>query len=247
MKIESHHIKFMSDQFKLSGILHLPTVKNPPLVVGSHGLEGSKESAKQRVLARKLPECGIAFFRFDHRGCGQSEGTFVHDTSLEKRSSDLENAVMHILSLEKTSCKVALFGSSMGGAACIHAWPAIEKKNVFLGGVVICSAPVKSRSIVNIPLEAANGRPALDLDFFKKNLLFDITEKTAKLHHVLIFHGDADEIVPVQNAHDIYAGASSPKRLIIQKDGRHQMISAAQRAEFEQLAPEWFIDCLVKD
>ncbi|MCP4023634.1 MAG: damage-inducible protein CinA, partial [Desulfobacteraceae bacterium] len=71
----------------------MPDIENPPFVVGSHGLEGSKESAKQKVLSRILPENGIAFFRFDHRGCGQSSGDFLKDTSLEKRATDFINAV----------------------------------------------------------------------------------------------------------------------------------------------------------
>ncbi len=81
--------RFMADQRILKGELCLPDTPYPPLVVGSHGLEGSRFSAKQQVLSRLLPENGIAFFRFDHRGCGDSQGDFIKDTSLEKRTRDL--------------------------------------------------------------------------------------------------------------------------------------------------------------
>ncbi|MCA1794398.1 MAG: hypothetical protein LC660_11135 [Desulfobacteraceae bacterium] len=60
--------QFVVDHLILTGELFLPDTLDPPLVVGSHGLEGSRHSAKQQVLSRLLPENGMAFFRFDHRG-----------------------------------------------------------------------------------------------------------------------------------------------------------------------------------
>lgn len=247
MKTEEKQIEFRSQGFALKGVLHLPEVKNPPLVVGSHGLEGSKESAKQMVLSRLLPKMGMAFFRFDHRGCGESRGDFVNDTSLEKRTTDLIAAITHVISLKKTCDKLGLFGSSMGGATCINGWDRIASLPVHLCGAILCSAPVKSRTIENIPVHANDNRPALPLSFFKENLLFNITGKSEQLHHILLFHGDADDVVPVSNVHQIYAGAKKPKRLIIHTNGDHQMTSKKDQAEFEKEAPAWFQKCFRMD
>ena len=246
MKKSAHHIELNSRGFLLKGILHLPGVKNPALVVGSHGLEGSKASAKQKVLSRLLVRNGIAFFRFDHRGCGESQGDFVKDTSLEKRTFDFINAIKHILSLKKTSRNLAVFGSSMGGATCINAWESLVKMDVTLCGAVLCSAPVKSRTIENIPMDGNGNRPALPLSFFKDNLLFNITEKARNLSNVMIFHGDADQVVPVSNAHDIYTLAKEPKQLIIHKNGDHQMTSKKDQAQFETESVAWFLSCFKK-
>ena len=237
------HIEFMSQDFLLKGVLHLPGVKHPPLVIGSHGLEGTKDSAKQLVLSNLLVDNNIAFFRFDHRGCGQSQGNFIKDTSLEKRTTDFISAASHILSLGKTSRDIAIFGSSMGGATCINAWQALLKMDIHLCGAVLCSAPVKSRSIKNIPIQGNKNRPALPLSFFKKNLLFDITDKAAHLFNVMIFHGSADKIVPVLNAQDIYHHAHPPKQIIIHKDGDHQMTSKLDQSDFEQKTVAWFLNC----
>ena len=243
MKTEEQKIEFRSQGFALKGVLHLPESIHPPLVVGSHGLEGSKESAKQIVLARLLPKMGIAFFRFDHRGCGQSHGDFVNDTSLEKRTTDLIAAITHVMALKKTCDSLGLYGSSMGGATCINGWNRIEALPLRLYGAVLCSAPVKSRTIENIPVHATDNRPALPLSFFKENLLFNITDKSEQLHHTLLFHGDADDVVPVSNAHQIYARAKEPKRLIIHTNGDHQMTLKKDQAEFEKEAPAWFKNC----
>jgi alpha-beta hydrolase superfamily lysophospholipase len=243
MKKSCHHIEFISQGFLLKGILHLPQIKNPPLVVGSHGLEGSKTSAKQMVLSELLVQNNIAFFRFDHRGCGESQGDFIKDTSLEKRTCDFINAVEHILSLKKTSQNLAVFGSSLGGSTCINAWEKLLKMDVNLCGAVLCSAPVKSRTIENIPLDANGNRPALPLSFFKDNLLFNIKEQARNLSNVMIFHGDADQVVPVSNAYDIYDAAKEPKQLIIHKNGDHQMTSKKDQIQFETESVAWFLSC----
>ncbi len=232
--------QFVVDHLTLTGELFLPNTMNPPLVVGSHGLEGSRHSAKQQVLSRLLPENGMAFFRFDHRGCGDSQGDFVTDTSLAKRTKDFVAAVEHVLQLEFTCRNLGVFGSSMGGATCINAWQALEKTGVNLCGGVLCAAPVKSRTIHNIPTRKTDTRSALPLDFFTKNLLFDLTGQAASLHHVLIFHGDADQVVPVSNAHTIFDRMQGPKECIIQQGGDHQMSSPAHQAQFEAQALAWF-------
>ncbi|WP_299983854.1 alpha/beta hydrolase [Desulfobacula sp.] len=243
MKKSCHDIEFVSWGFSLKGILHLPKVKNPPLVVGSHGLEGSKESAKQKVMSELLVKNNMAFFRFDHRGCGENQGDFIQDTSLEKRTIDFINATKHILNLGKTSRDLAVFGSSMGGATCINAWESLLKMDINLCGAVLCSAPVKSRTIENIPMDANENHPALPLSFFKQNLLFNIRNKAHNLFNVLVFHGDADQVVPVSNAYDIYNAAKEPKRLIIHKNGDHQMTEKKDQDQFETEAVAWFLSC----
>ena len=237
---------FRSDALELFGTLHLPQQSDPPLVVGSHGLEGSQNSAKQQVLARILPENGIAFFRFDHRGCGRSQGEFTLDTSLEKRSRDLVAAVEHVTAMGRTSGRLALFGSSMGGATCIHAWKALAQSGFPAAGAVLCASPVISSTIINIPTQATDQRPALPLNFFKENLLFDLTESARLLHHLLIFHGDADEVVPVSNARLLHDLAKAPKELVIHKNGRHRMDALPDQKDFENRAPAWFADIFSK-
>jgi len=232
--------QFDVDGMSLKGDLFLPASFFPPLVVGSHGLEGSRHSAKQQVLSRLLPENGMAFFRFDHRGCGDSQGDFVTDTSLEKRTQDFLAAVCHALSLNRTSRNLGVFGSSMGGATCINAWQALESTDATLCGGVLCAAPVRSRTIENIPTRANDVRPALPIDFFRKNLLFDLTDAAGSLHHVMLFHGDEDPVVPVSNAHVIFDRMQPPKRCIVQKGGDHAMSCSSHQAEFESLAMNWF-------
>lgn len=240
MKDRIKTLEFKSGGCVLKGILHLPLNENPPVVIGSHGLEGSKDSAKQQVLSRILPENEIAFFRFDHRGCGESQGDFLTETSLEKRTEDFINAVKTVMDLEITSGNLAVFGSSLGGATCINSWGSLLEMDLNLCGAVICSAPVKSRSIKNLPVQANENRDSLPLSFFKNNLDFDIIEKAKNLFNILIFHGDADKVVPVENAEGVYEHAGHTKKIIIQKNGGHQMENRQHQIQFETEALKWF-------
>ncbi len=83
-------ISFHSDGLILKGTLHLPTVDHPPVVIGSHGLYSNQDSPKQIALARACNTLGMAYFRFDHRGCGSSQGEFDPVTSLAARCTDLK-------------------------------------------------------------------------------------------------------------------------------------------------------------
>ncbi|MFO7750030.1 MAG: alpha/beta hydrolase [Desulfobacteraceae bacterium] len=244
MTVKTIETVFTCDNKRLKGVLSLPRRGTPPLVIGSHGLEGSKESAKQTALAELLPRAGIAFFRFDHRGCGESDGTFEFDTSLDKRAEDLISGLDHILSLKLTDRRFAFFGSSLGGAACIEAWHRLKAESRSPRGMVVCAAPVKSATIEAIPFKGNEHRPALPLDFFKENLLFDLTAKTVMLDTVLVFHGDRDRTVPVENGYTIYRNAKEPKRVIIQKNGDHRMSNPQDQQEFDRESTAWFKSCL---
>ena len=55
-------IYFGSDEYQLRGVLHLPAEKNPPTVIGSHGLLSTGDSPKQIALAESLHGPGYCLF-----------------------------------------------------------------------------------------------------------------------------------------------------------------------------------------
>ncbi len=213
-------ITFQSDGFMLKGTLHLPHTKRPPLVVGCHGLMSTGDSPKQIALARQCNHAGIAYFRFDHRGCGKSDGILAADTSLQARCNDLSSALQTINSRNVTGEGIALFGSSMGGAVCL----------AFAGthpvtSIVTVAALYQSKGIIDNPV---------------MKLSFDLSEYLSKIQNILIFHGDQDEVVPLSHAKTIYACAQDPKKLIIQKNGDHRMSKKSHQEAFVRKAVGWF-------
>jgi alpha-beta hydrolase superfamily lysophospholipase len=229
-------VTFRSEGYRLAGELHLPDVSRPPVVIGSHGLFGTSESAKQVVLADACADVGLGFFRFDHRGCGRSTGYFARVTTLAGRAQDLLAAVDLIAGREDTADTFGFFGSSFGGSACIEVFKMRPP-----AAVVLCAAPVRSGDIEAsraVPVDDAmnTSRPA--------DLNFDVTEKLAALQNVLLFHGDADEVVPYRHAGEIVAAAANPKKLVTLPGGDHRMTDPAHQKLFIEETIRWFRDRL---
>lgn len=236
--MNQEYITFSSEGFLLRGTLHLPKTDLPPVVIGSHGLLSTSESPKQIALARECDSHGIAYFRFDHRGCGKSDGVFKEVTSLESRCKDLISAAKTIQLRKDIGNRIGLFGSSMGGAVCIAVAAVLNVK-----ALVTYASPVRSNSITSA-LKKSD-----DVDVFQsvidpKHLVWDISDTLKGLHHIFILHGDSDELVPPSNAHEIYAKSGKPKKLIIQKDGDHRMSNKKHQKDFVRQTALWFKEWL---
>lgn len=233
-------ITFHSDGYLLSGTLHLPDADRPPVVIGSHGLLSSSESPKQQELAALCNRYGIAYFRFDHRGCGASQGYFPEVTSLKSRTADLRNAVDAVRRRPDLGQRIGLFGSSMGGATCLAA-----AREVAAEAVVIYAAPVRGGNIQRVRIQDdADGEMASLPDTF--SLQFDVTEKLNGIHNILIFHGDADTVVPFADAREIHALTGEPKRLIALEKGDHRMSRKDHQQLFAREAAQWFASGLLR-
>ena len=231
------NITFSSNGFILKGTLHLPAAEYPPVVIGSHGLFSSGSSPKQIALARQCNAFGIAFFRFDHRGCGRSQGVFQDVTSIEARCNDMISAIKIIQDRKDTGNRIGLFGSSMGGAVCLSVF---AESDVY--SIVTCATPVRSSSIIKTPEKSDNSNTG-NPPFYKRYLDSDISDKLSYTHHILIFHGDSDELVPPSNAREIYEKAGDPKKLIIQKGGDHRMSNKTHQENFVRESALWFKNC----
>jgi esterase/lipase len=133
--------------------------------------------------------------------------------------------------------RIGLFGSSMGGAVCLSVF---AESDVY--SIVTCAAPVRSSSIIK-KLEKSDDSDLLDPPFYKRYLDSDISDKLSSAHHILIFHGDSDDLVPPSNAREIYEKAGDPKKLIIQKHGDHRMSNKTHQETFVRESALWFKNC----
>lgn len=230
----SQNIHFPVDGNHLIGTLHLPGVNQPPFVIGCHGLLSDRQSPKQIALAEALNRIGIAYFRFDHRGCGESGGKFDISNLLSSRCKDLLQAIRYIQSQPQVGQFAGLFGSSFGGTVCMRAASEIR-----VPALITYAAPIDSLIIKKPTLGEINSAyraqvpPQTDFDF-------DIREILSKLNHILIMHGEKDEVVPLEHAHTIYEKAKGPKKLIIHKGGDHRMSNSDHQDNFIVECVSWF-------
>lgn len=226
-------ICFLNEGYRLEGHLHLPRRKKPSVVIGSHGLLATQDSPKQIALAHACNLKGMGFFRFDHRGCGQSEGGESERFSFEARCRDLLKACETMREIEETGDAVAVFGSSLGGAVACRVSSILKPK-----AIVTFAAPVSIDCIFDsiqkhsVPMELPRS--------FLKSLAFDNQEYLSHIQNIMVVHGDNDEVVPVSEALKIFRIAGNPKKLMIQKNGDHRMSSKTHQDEFVQAVAEWF-------
>lgn len=225
-------IAFASGNFLLKGCLHLPPVGQPPLVIGSHGLFSDKNSPKQIQLAQQCNRNNIAFFRFDHRGCGESDAPFEEVTSLGARCTDLIAAANMLKARDDLSARVGLFGSSMGGTVCLAAACHVKP-----AAVITWAAPVRSIDILESQADRKTAERS-NIPFTK--IPFDISNQLSDIRNILIFHGEADEIVPLSHAAEIFERVKEPKKLILFPQSDHRMSLPADQQEFVRRAALWF-------
>lgn len=238
-------IHFYADGYPLKGQLHLPPRAVPPMVIGSHGFLANSRSPKLLALARQCNRCGLGFFRFDHRGCGESGGSFEAGTSLRGRRNDLMHAIRALQHMGHAQNGVGLFGSSMGGATALAVTMELP-----VDALVTYAAPLRNPLADAPPPPAqplykcdgpqdSEKRPATD-----SRINFDVRLNASAAHHILIFHGNADAVVPVGHGQEIYQQAKQPKRIIIQKGGDHPMSLPAHQRAFIRETAFWFNVCI---
>lgn len=225
-------LAFSSDGYRLQGTLHLPDVPHPNFIVGSHGLYSSGDSPKQSELADRCCQLGLAYFRFDHRGCGRSEGRFEKVTSLTGRRNDLVDAVAFLRTEFNLGPKLGLFGSSLGGATCLAAASILSPFRM-----VTLAAPVDSRSILTATAKQEAPVPPL---FFKDAFQFDLRRNIGAITGLLVIHGDSDEVIPPPHAAFIFERVGDPKKRLIVSGGDHRLSRRDHQQQFVRETLDWF-------
>jgi alpha-beta hydrolase superfamily lysophospholipase len=224
---------FDADGYQLAGTLHLPDIPTPPVVVGCHGLLADRNSAKQISLASACNQIGVAYFRFDHRGCGESQGNFSEVTTLSARRQDLYHAIQTMQHQSDVGPLKALFGSSFGGTVVLSyaaKYPAPK--------LITYAAPINSASIDHSNIRDNDGQsPSKSLltDALEFNIVTDLTT----VGNILVAHSQNDETVPVEHAHKIFKMVKDPKKTVIFEGGDHRMSDTAHQQRFEKNFIDW--------
>lgn len=200
---------------KIFGVLHLPKgIERPPCVLMCHGLGGHK-TGHYRVyveLAEALIEKKIASFRFDFRGCGDSEGHFSEMT-LHGEVSDALKALNFLHTDPRVNNEqIGLFGRSLGGAvAVLTAAKFNYVKTLALWAPIFDGEQWKHywTSIQNgqisehesIEMRRINGQVA-GLPFYEELFNMRIDRELKALHDLplLLIHGEQDTVVNIGHA-----------------------------------------------
>ena len=180
-------------------------------VLFCHGNGGNLTNVT--LVATALSDHNLDVLIFDYRGYGRSEGKLTDEWGLY---SDADAAYDYLIQQRGVRAEnLVLYGRSLGTTAAID----------------LASRRPCKRLIVESGLSSASDMgmvafPWLPIWFHRlsKNK-FESTRKIAGVKcPVLVTHGTADTVIPINQGHKLYEAAREPKRLVIVAEGDHDLL-----------------------
>ena len=207
---------------QLSAKIDLPDGEPKAYALFAHCFTCSKDLKAVGNITKALAEIGIATFRFDFTGLGQSTGDFA-DTNFSSNVDDLVKAFEYMS--EELTAPSILIGHSLGGAAVLQASHKMET----VKAVVTIAAPaepahVKENFEMSLDEIEEKGQAKVTLAgrpfTIKKQFIDDLEETRMKdfIHNLgkalIVFHSPIDNTVGIENAGKIFTAAKHPKSFI---------------------------------
>jgi pimeloyl-ACP methyl ester carboxylesterase len=224
----------------------------PGLII-CHGIPGSgdprpSDDPGYEALAEDFASLGIASVIFNFRGCGESGGDF----EIMGWTRDLETVVSRILDtpfIDPT--RLFILGFSGGGAAAIR----VAADNSDIYGLAVVGTPAHfeifdedpSETVSNFKERGIIRDPAFppDIDRWTKSFI-EIEPRRWIAHfegkRVLIVHGDEDELIPVEQAQELFERAPAGLAKIRVIPGGVHRLRLDQRCN--DIVKEWLLESL---
>lgn len=219
----SQKATFMGSQgFELAARIDAPAGDIKAYSLFAHCFSCSKDLSAVNRISRALNEDGIAVFRFDFTGLGQSGGNFSN-TNFTSNVNDILAAVAYMRA--ELSPPAIMMGHSLGGAATFLAATQVPE----VRAVATIGAPANAVNVLKqfdsemetIEQEGKadvllGGRPFV----IKKQFVDDarsqdlLSEVAALKKPLLVMHSPIDATVDIDHARQIYDAAKHPKSFI---------------------------------
>ncbi|WP_447977430.1 alpha/beta hydrolase [Candidatus Nitrospira bockiana] len=248
-----HAVTFYdAEGHRIAGLLSTPAVSTDRVAVLCHGFLSSKQSTTNKTLTRLLNERGIATFRFDFFGQGESQGPFEDITvsvALGQASAALD------LVREKGYRRVALMGSSFGGLVAILT--AAQRRDL---AALALKCPVPDfpetlrlefgvagmqhwKESHEVPdVTGGPGLVRLKYRLYEDALTYDAYKAAESIQApVLIVQGDCDELVPLHQSCRVFEAVRTEKHLEIIPGADHGFTKGDDFRRMTTLIAEWFV------
>jgi dipeptidyl aminopeptidase/acylaminoacyl peptidase len=233
--MDIEEIRLKADGLELSGELHIPSRdKIHPALCICHGIPATPPDPTDKgytLLAQRFCHAGFITLIFSFRGTGKSEGNL----DILGWTRDLQAALDSLYSLEEVDkAHICLLGFS--GGAAVSVYTAAHDPRVSL--VVTCACPADFHSLhqTETAVEAIQRFRQIgairDKDFppsieewqkgFETISPIDWVDRISP-RPLLLVHGDADELIPLEHARRLYQKAKEPKELKTILGARHKM------------------------
>ncbi|TWI57992.1 alpha/beta hydrolase [Halalkalibacter nanhaiisediminis] len=204
-------VRFYSN--RLSGVVHYPENHDQkhPAIIFVHGFVGSKVGDHRLFVkaANYFTKLNYVSFRFDFKGCGESDGDY-QDVTLTEQIKELQAAIEYVSQLDEVDPEqIILIGHSLGGAVTALT-SSLEKqiKHIVLWSPV--ARPYQEISAITgaKAVETAKQEGVYDhKGFLLSHTFFTDLKAHQPLEAIssysgtaLIIHAEKDEAVPKENA-----------------------------------------------
>ena len=202
-------------------------------VILCHGFLSDKQSRTNRRLTELLVPQGIATFRFDWYGMGETQEHFSNLSM--KQCEDQLDAAFQVLQ-KRGMDRLGLVGSSFGGLLAILSTPRLhgllalglkcpvvdfaESLRLEFGQ----EAMANWKSTNHIPNIVGDGSPVpLHYGFYEECLTYDAYAALSRIQvPTLVVHGDQDELIPRPQIDRLLATLNTTKQLKLIEGADHQ-------------------------
>ena len=198
-----HYCEIPTPKGTLRGFFHKPVCDHHPVCLIFHGFTGQKTGTKfcYVQLSRMLEAKGIASFRFDFLGSGESDGNFV-DMTFKDELACARVILEETMKMENCT-EIYVLGHSMGGAVASELaklYPNVIKKLVLWAPAFNLPAALEylTGQVERSESYDHNGYEISDAfveDILSRDFYQDLDTYQNDL---LIIHGTKDTTVPYQ-------------------------------------------------
>jgi len=236
----------------IAAILSTPDGPTPGLVVLCHGFLSGKNSTTNRTLTRLLNDRGLATFRFDFFGQGESDGPFEDLTTtlaIQQAEAALE------LVTARGYGRIGLVGSSFGGLVAILT--TAQRREV---DCLALKCPVvdfseelrlkfghqelaRWKATDTIPnIMGGPERIRLRYAFYEDSLGRIAYEPAERITvPTLIVQGEQDDCVPLHQSRRLYEMLGGLKRLDLLPEADHQFTRGEDFRQMTSSISEWLV------
>lgn len=246
--MNSKNIKFEgSAGVELSARIDFPEDTPTAYVLFAHCFTCSKDLKAVVNITKALASIGIATFRFDFTGLGQSSGDF-EDTNFSSNVDDLVAAYQYMCDI--LSAPSILIGHSLGGAAVLQAAHSMPETKA-VATIAAPSDPVHVKKNFEMNLEEIKTKGQAQVSLagrpftIKKQFLDDLEETKMKEYiktlgkALIVFHSPIDNTVGIDNAASIFIQAKHPKSFISLDDADHLLMNKKDSIYLGKVLGTW--------
>lgn len=219
--------------------------KNGSVIIIIHGHAGNRTN--QAPDAAILVQQGYGALLFDLRNSGESEGTLT--TFGLQETMDVQGAIEFVKAQPSVDPnKIGALGQSMGGATAIMA----AARYPDLKATIAESAYTSMEDNITTGVRDLAGLPPFPFapliifwGEWEANMKMSQVKPVAEIgtispRAIMLVHGEQDGLIPVANAHELYAAAREPKELYLIPNAGHQDMVAPGGAAYAEAITTFF-------